>query len=123
MLPTVILGRPGPAYQNLPAASDRKSVPKDDIASAVSNISRAAHLRGLSSDVLDVLIDLLTKAPCHLDQTTSSHIIKALIPRRKVSEQNVHQIVGCLGLGSQKPSLGTQVRPGAGLLAFVTEVS
>jgi hypothetical protein len=98
-------------------------VSKDDIASAVNDISRAAHLRGLSSDVLDVLIDLLTKAPCHLDQITSGHIIKALIPRRKVSEQNVHQIVGCFGLGSQKPPLGTQVQPGAGCLISVTEIS
>jgi len=59
--------------------------------------------------VLEILVDTLTKTPCYLDQATSGRIIKALIPRRKVSEEAVLKIVGCLGTGPNKPSFVIQV--------------
>ncbi|KAA8895854.1 Mis6-domain-containing protein [Sphaerosporella brunnea] len=90
------------------AASERKAVPEGQFVRAINGLSQHAKIRGLAPDVLDTLIDALTKAPSFLNQTASARIVKALIPRRKVSEENVLTIVGCLGIGVNKPSLATQ---------------
>jgi hypothetical protein len=86
-------------------------VPKAEFVAAVNGLSQHASIRGLAPEILDLLIDTLTKAPSFLDQSTSIRIIKALMPRRKVSEDSVLMVVACLGMGPNKPPLATQVLP------------
>ncbi|KAF8248769.1 Mis6-domain-containing protein [Wilcoxina mikolae CBS 423.85] len=100
------------------AASARNAVPKQEVVAAIDGLSQYSSVRGLSKEVLEILIDTLTKAPCHFDQGTSGRIIKALIPRGKVSQEAVLKIVGCLGSGPNKPSFSIQ----AGLLRWLVMV-
>lgn len=91
------------------ASSSRKTVSKSDLVAAVDALSQYSSRRGLSPEVLEILIEALTKHPFHLDQGVSNRLIKTLIPRKKVSQEIVLKIVGCLGSGANKPPLGTQV--------------
>jgi len=91
------------------AAADRKAVRKDDVVAAVSGLDQYASIRGLTSEALELLVDTLTKKPCHLDQTTTGCVIRLLVPRRKVSNEIVLLVVGCLGLGANRPQPVLQV--------------
>ena len=84
-------------------------MPKPEILAAIESLSTHATIRGLSEEVLDSLIEILTKTPCRLDQFVAARIVKALIPRRRVAEEVVLKVVGCLGVGTHKPQLGIQV--------------
>lgn len=58
-------------------------------------------------DSLDRLIDVITK-PNHLDQGTTTTLLKNLYPVDKVPSDVITRIVGCLGPSKGKPSPATQ---------------
>ncbi|RAO65008.1 uncharacterized protein BHQ10_001020 [Talaromyces amestolkiae] len=90
------------AVANLPAKQRTTSVKElaGEIASDAYNI-------GISTDILEQLVDILTK-PNHLDQTTTTTLIKNLYPQERVSSNVVTKIVCCLGPARVKPSPATQ---------------
>lgn len=71
-----------------------------DIASDAYNI-------GIPIDILEQLIDILTK-PNHLDQTTITTLIKNLYPQERVPSTVVTKVVCSLGPTKLKPSPATQ---------------
>lgn len=87
---------------NLPAKQRTTSVKElaGEIASDAYNI-------GIPTDILEQLVDILTK-PNHLDQTTITTLIKNLYPQERVSSIVVTKIVCCLGPAKVKPSPATQ---------------
>lgn len=77
------------------------------IKSRVDDLTSLAYEHGLLPDDLKELIDLVT-TPSHLDQASLAAIIKSLYPVGKVGDDVVLQILGSLGHGQLKPSLGIQ---------------
>ncbi|CCX06676.1 Similar to Centromere protein I; acc. no. Q8AYS7 [Pyronema omphalodes CBS 100304] len=100
------------------AAETRNAVSKSKVSEAIDGLTQFATIRGLRPEILQSLVDTLTKTPCYLDQSQCGRIIKALIPRRKVSEEIVVRVVGCLGNGVHRPGAGVQ----AGLLRWLVMV-
>ncbi|KAI9832492.1 MAG: hypothetical protein M1819_004281 [Sarea resinae] len=78
-----------------------------EYASAVNVVCGHAYEYGLPADVLDILIETITR-PNGLNQSANTGIIKSLYPAGKVSSDVVFRVVGCLGPGQSKPSPSTQ---------------
>ncbi|OKL63198.1 hypothetical protein UA08_01410 [Talaromyces atroroseus] len=72
-----------------------------------SDIASDAYDVGIPIDVLEQLIDVLTK-PNHLDQTTITTLIKNLYPQESVSSIVVTKVICSLGPSKLKPSPATQ---------------
>lgn len=70
-------------------------------------IASHAYESGIPTDILDHLIDIITK-PNHLDQATITVLIKNLYALGSLSPGVVTRIVGCLGPTKGKPSPATQ---------------
>jgi centromere protein I len=66
-----------------------------------------AYEYGILPDDLKTLIDLIT-VPNHLDQASLAVLVKSLYPAGKVAAGIVLDVVGSLGHGQLKPSLGIQ---------------
>ncbi|KAI5461204.1 Mis6-domain-containing protein [Mariannaea sp. PMI_226] len=73
----------------------------------VANLTSLLYERGVLPDVLDDLVNLITK-PSHLDQASLSAIVRNLYPATQVSANVTLRIVSCLGHGKIKPSLPLQ---------------
>lgn len=86
----------------------KKSVSKEDLNAAVINLEAIASDYGLSTDILRDMLNF-TCIRGFLDQGTTIRIIKAMYPRHKIEAEAVGKVVGCLGLGQNKPSPPTQV--------------
>lgn len=76
---------------------------------AIDSLSRHASVRGLTNGNIEALIDVLATTPCYLDQRAVGAIVKALLPKGKVSGDVVIKVVGSLGQGQGRPSPSTQV--------------
>ncbi|EEA26896.1 hypothetical protein EYB25_002074 [Talaromyces marneffei] len=90
------------AVASVPAKQRNTSVKElaGDIASDAYNV-------GIPTDILEQLVDILTK-PNHLDQTTITTLIKNLYPQERVPSTAVTKIVCSLGPTKLKPSPATQ---------------
>ncbi len=66
-----------------------------------------AYEDGLSPDILNVLIDLIT-LPNELDQASTATIIKNLYPAGKVSDECVVKVVSSFGHGLAKAGFPAQ---------------
>jgi hypothetical protein len=64
---------------------------------------------GLSSREIRRIIDVLT-LPDGLDRGSVSRIVGALLPSGKVDEDTAIKIIACLGMGSERAPLQTQVK-------------
>ena len=73
----------------------------------VNSISGLAYRKGLSTDAMTTIIDLV-RLPSHLDQTSITTLIKALYPSQRLSSSLLCKVVGSLGQGGLKPSPATQ---------------
>ena len=79
-----------------------------NVATLVQPICNHAYEYGLSKEILDVLIDIVTQRN-HLDQISLTAIVKNLYPAARVSSSVVTRIVCALGPGERKPPGPTQV--------------
>jgi centromere protein I len=78
------------------------------ISETIESVTRRASRIGLSSAMLDALVDLIS-LPNKLDQSSSSRVVRSLFPAAKVHDDCVYRALGCLGLGQHRPGLGVQV--------------
>ncbi|OJD31534.1 mis6 domain-containing protein [Diplodia corticola] len=83
----------------------------------VDAVCSHAYQHGLSRDHLQSIVQLVTRRN-HLDQTSSTSLIKNLYPAARVPSDIVIAIVGALGHAQSKPSAATQ----AALLKWVIAV-
>ncbi|ORY17972.1 Mis6-domain-containing protein [Clohesyomyces aquaticus] len=77
------------------------------VTGVVDAICQHAYDHGLDEDTLQTLVQIITRKT-DLDQTSVTTLTKNLYPAQYVSEDVVVTIVGALGQGRGKPSLGTQ---------------
>jgi centromere protein I len=70
-------------------------------------IASDAYESGIPTEILEQLIDIITK-PNHLDQVTITTVIKNLYALEKIPSIIVTKIVCCLGPSKGKPSPATQ---------------
>ncbi|KAJ9267085.1 hypothetical protein DTO212C5_6150 [Paecilomyces variotii] len=77
------------------------------VSELAKTIASDAYESGIPLDSLDRLIDVITK-PNHLDQGTTTTLLKNLYPVDKVPSDVITRIVGCLGPSKGKPSPATQ---------------
>ena len=77
------------------------------ISSLVENICSVAYEEGLSSKVLEEIIDIITTSN-HLDQASTQSLIKNLFPVGRVPDAVVIKVVGSLGHGRVQPSFTAQ---------------
>ncbi|KYK58654.1 hypothetical protein DCS_05671 [Drechmeria coniospora] len=73
----------------------------------VAQLASLCYERGLLPDALGQLVDLLT-SPSYLDQASLQTLARNLYPRGKVEADVVLRILGTLGHGRLKMSLGVQ---------------
>ncbi|ETS80560.1 hypothetical protein PFICI_08089 [Pestalotiopsis fici W106-1] len=73
----------------------------------VETLASECYDKGLLPDALGELIDLIIH-PSHLDQASLNGLIRNLYPAVSIDGELVIKIVGCLGHGVLKPSLGIQ---------------
>ncbi|KAH8663962.1 Mis6-domain-containing protein [Xylariales sp. PMI_506] len=74
---------------------------------AIEVIVTECYEKGVLPDTLRELIDLII-TPSYLDQASLNSIIRNLYPVTAVESDVVIKVVGCLGHGALKPSLGIQ---------------
>ncbi|KAI2623231.1 Mis6-domain-containing protein [Hypoxylon sp. NC1633] len=73
----------------------------------VERLASLSYSHGLHPEDLSQLVDLLT-TPTFLDQASLGVIVNHIFPTTTVSDDIVVKVVGCLGHGKLKPSLGIQ---------------
>ncbi|KAF3021520.1 hypothetical protein E8E14_012214 [Neopestalotiopsis sp. 37M] len=78
-----------------------------NIKPTVETLASECYDKGLLPDALSELIDLIIH-PSHLDQASLNSIIRNLYPASSIDGRLIIKIVGCLGHGVLKPSLGIQ---------------
>jgi centromere protein I len=83
-------------------------VDKGILENALMLITTHAESNGLTNEQLERLIDVLV-LPDALDRATSNSLIRSLYPAVKVDENIAVKVIGCLGLGTERASLQTQV--------------
>ncbi|KAL1648757.1 hypothetical protein SLS58_001936 [Diplodia intermedia] len=79
----------------------------EKVNAVVDAVCSHAYQQGLSRDHLASIVALVTRRN-HLDQTSSTNLIKNLYPAGRVPSDVVITIVGALGHGQAKPSAATQ---------------
>ncbi|EED19300.1 Mis6 domain protein [Talaromyces stipitatus ATCC 10500] len=90
------------AVASVPAKQRNTSVKE-----IASDIASDAYNVGIPTDILEQLVDVLTK-PNHLDQPTITTLVKNLYPLERVPSIVVTKAVCSLGPTKLKPSLATQ---------------
>ncbi|KAI9934052.1 hypothetical protein MW887_005125 [Aspergillus wentii] len=78
-----------------------------DAGQLAKTIASDAYESGISRDVLERLLKILTTEN-NLDQGTMTTLIKNLYPLERISSKVVTQVVCCLGPSKNKPSAATQ---------------
>lgn len=87
------------------------------ITGVLDKVATRAYEEGLTEDLLDELVDIIT-LPNELDQASVAIIIKNLYPAGKISDDVVVKVVGSLGHGQAKAAFPAQ----AGLLKWLVMV-
>ncbi|KAF2280411.1 Mis6-domain-containing protein [Westerdykella ornata] len=77
------------------------------VSGIVDTICRHAFEDGLNTDDLRAVVRVISRKT-ELDQSSVTSLIKNLYPAQRVAEDIVVTVVGALGQGKGKPSLGTQ---------------
>jgi centromere protein I len=77
------------------------------ISKTLDVVSSKAYEYGLPTDLLDMLVELIT-TPNELDQASTTTIIRNLYPASKVSDDVVVKVVGSLGHGKAKAAFPAQ---------------
>jgi centromere protein I len=83
----------------------------------VERVTTKCFEEGIPSDLLDVIVDLIT-LPNELDQASIGALIRNLYPTSKISDECIMKAVGSLGHGQIKPSYPSQ----AALLKWIIMV-
>lgn len=78
-----------------------------NIKPTVETLASECYDKGLLPDALSDLIDLIIH-PSHLDQASLNNLVRNLYPATSIDAHLIIKIVGCLGHGVLKPSLGIQ---------------
>ncbi|OOQ90254.1 Mis6 domain protein [Penicillium brasilianum] len=78
-----------------------------DAGQLVKTIASDAYENGIPQNALGRLLKVLT-VKNHLDQGTTTTLVKSLYPQERISSQHVTQVVCCLGPSKCKPSPATQ---------------
>ncbi|KAF7717672.1 Uncharacterized protein PECH_002948 [Penicillium ucsense] len=78
-----------------------------DASQLVQTIASGAFENGISEDALGRVLKILT-AKNHLDQSTTTTLVKNLYPQERIASKYVTQVVCCLGPSKFKPSPATQ---------------
>jgi centromere protein I len=77
------------------------------ITGVLDKVAARAYEEGLTEDVLDELVDIIT-LPNELDQASVAIIIRNLYPASKISDEVVVKVVGSLGHGKAKAAFPAQ---------------
>lgn len=77
------------------------------ITGVLDKVTTRAYEEGLTEDLLDELVDIIT-LPNELDQASVAIVIKNLYPASKVSDDVVVKVVGSLGHGKAKVAFPAQ---------------
>ena len=85
-----------------------RRVDKQIVQNAITTLTTHAEHNGLTSQQIGRLIDVLV-LPDGLDRGSVSKILGSLYPSGKVEEDTAVKIIACLGLGSERAPLPTQV--------------
>ncbi|KAI9822264.1 MAG: hypothetical protein M1832_003087 [Thelocarpon impressellum] len=80
-------------------AKERKSA----LSGPIDVICNAAYDGGLPDAALETLVDILTQSN-ELDQASIAKLIRHLYPARRVRDEAVVKVIGCLGQGKGKPA-------------------
>ncbi|KAI0167405.1 Mis6-domain-containing protein [Pestalotiopsis sp. NC0098] len=78
-----------------------------NIKPTVETLASECYDKGLLPDALSELVDLIIH-PSHLDQASLNNLVRNLYPATSIDAHLIIKIVGCLGHGVLKPSLGIQ---------------
>jgi centromere protein I len=78
-----------------------------DAGQLAKTIASDAYENGIPQDALGRLLKVLT-AKSHLDQGTTTTLVKNLYPQERIASKHVTQVVCCLGPSKSKPSPATQ---------------
>ena len=81
---------------------------KQILSNAITTLTTHAEANGLTSPQIKRLVDVLVMAD-GLDRGSVSKIVGSLYPSGKVEEDNAVKVIACLGLGSERAPLPTQV--------------
>lgn len=77
------------------------------ITGVLDKVATRAYEEGLTEDLLDELVDIIT-LPNELDQASVAIIIRNLYPANKISDEVVVKVVGSLGHGKAKAAFPAQ---------------
>jgi hypothetical protein len=91
---------------DFPASTSR--VDKQILNTAITIVTTHAESNGLTNLQIGRLVDVLV-LPDGLDRGSVSRIVGSLFPEGKVEEDIAVKILSCLGLGSERAPLQTQV--------------
>ena len=83
-------------------------IDKGILSNAIDTVTTHAESKGLTAEQITRLIDVVV-LPDGLDRGSVTKIINSLFPSGKIDEESGVKIIGCLGLGSQRAPLQTQV--------------
>jgi hypothetical protein len=83
-------------------------VDKQILQNAIATLTTHAEQNGLTNEQIGRLVDILV-LPDGLDRGSVSRIVGSLYPSAGVEEETAVKILACLGLGSGKVPLPTQV--------------
>jgi hypothetical protein len=75
---------------------------------AITTLTTYAEASGLDSQQIKRLIDVLV-LPVGLDRASVSKLVGSLYPSGQVEEDTAVKVIACLGMGSERAPLPTQV--------------
>lgn len=83
-------------------------VDKQILQNAITTLTTHAEQNGLTNEQIRRFVDVLV-LPDGLDRGSVSRIVGSLYPSARVEEETAVKILACLGLGSERAPLPTQV--------------
>jgi hypothetical protein len=84
-------------------------IDKQILNNAIITVTTTAEENGLTSQQIGRLVNVLVLAD-GLDRGNVSRILGSLFPSAKIEEDVAVKIIGCLGIGSERAPLQTQVK-------------